>query len=79
MNAVFMVFLRCDAAATTRKHFFLKKEAKTFAYLAYALGQRARQYSKVFLFFFNKRTLTRGANPTLPTRASGNLLHQIKG
>jgi hypothetical protein len=31
-----------------RQHFFLKKEAKTFVYLAYALGQRERLITKVF-------------------------------
>jgi hypothetical protein len=38
-----------------RKRFFLKKEAKTFASLARALTQRARQRAKVFWFFFSKK------------------------
>jgi hypothetical protein len=42
---------------TARKHFFLKKEAKTFAYLAYALGQRERLMNKSFLVLFLKKEL----------------------
>jgi hypothetical protein len=40
-----------------RKHFFLKKEAKTFAYLTYALGQRERLIIKSFLVLFLKKEL----------------------
>jgi hypothetical protein len=40
-----------------RKHFFLKKEAKTFAYLAYALGHRERLVNKSFLVLFFKKEL----------------------
>jgi hypothetical protein len=43
--------------STTRKHFFLKQEAKTFAYLAYALGQRERLINKSFLVLFLKKEL----------------------
>jgi hypothetical protein len=43
--------------STGRKHFFLKKEAKTFAYLAYALGQRERLIIKSFLVLFLKKEL----------------------
>jgi hypothetical protein len=39
--------------STARKHFFLKKEAKTFARLAYALGQRERLIIKSFLVLFH--------------------------
>jgi hypothetical protein len=35
----------------------LKKEAKTFAYLAYALGQRERLINKSFLVLFLKKEL----------------------
>jgi hypothetical protein len=35
----------------------LKKEAKTFAYLAYALGQRERLMNKSFLVLFLKKEL----------------------
>jgi hypothetical protein len=38
-----------------RKHFFLEKEAKTFAYWGTRWIQRARQVSKVFWFFFPKK------------------------
>jgi len=40
-----------------RKPFFLKKEAKTFAHLAYALGQRERLIIKSFLVLFFKKEL----------------------
>jgi hypothetical protein len=43
--------------STARKHFFLKKEAKTFAHLAYALGQRERLINKSFLVLFFKKEL----------------------
>jgi hypothetical protein len=43
--------------STARKHFFLKKEAKTFAYLAYAVGQRERLIIKSFLVLFLKKEL----------------------
>jgi hypothetical protein len=43
--------------SNARKHFFLKKEAKTFAYLAYALGQRERLINKSFLVLFLKKEL----------------------
>jgi hypothetical protein len=44
--------------STARKHFFLKKEAKTFAHLAYALGQRERLIIKSFCFLFQKEVLS---------------------
>jgi hypothetical protein len=40
-----------------RKRFFLKKEAKTFYYFAYALPQRVRYMSKSFLVLFFKKEL----------------------
>jgi hypothetical protein len=40
-----------------RKHFFLKKDAKTLACLAYALGQRERFINKSFLVLFLKKEL----------------------
>jgi hypothetical protein len=43
--------------STVRKHFFLKKEAKTFAHLAYAVGQRERLINKSFLVLFLKKEL----------------------
>jgi hypothetical protein len=45
------------APSTARQHFFLKKEAKTFAHLAYALGQRERLINKSFLLLFLKKEL----------------------
>jgi hypothetical protein len=48
--------LEADPSAA-RKHFFLKKEAKTFARLAYALGQRERLIIKSFLVLFLKKEL----------------------
>ncbi len=53
--------------STARKHFFLKKEAKTFAYLAYALGQRERLINKSFLVLFLKKELL----PSSPSRTLG--------
>jgi hypothetical protein len=44
-------------ASTGRKHFFLKKEAKTFVHLAYASGQRERLINKSFLVLFCKKEL----------------------
>jgi hypothetical protein len=42
-----------------RKRFFLKKEAKTFAILAYAVPHRGRQNRKSFVvLFFKKELLT---------------------
>jgi hypothetical protein len=43
--------------STARKHLFLKKEAKTFAHLAYAVGQRERLINKSFLVLFLKKEL----------------------
>jgi hypothetical protein len=43
--------------STARKHFFLKKEAKTFGHLAYAVGQRERLIIKSFLVLFLKKEL----------------------
>jgi hypothetical protein len=43
--------------STARTHCFFKKEAKTFTYLAYALGQRERLISKSFLVLFLKKEL----------------------
>jgi hypothetical protein len=45
------------APSTARKHFFLKKEAKTFAYLAYAVGQSERLIIKSSLVLFLKKEL----------------------
>jgi hypothetical protein len=39
------------------KHFFLKKEAKTFANLRCALLRRVRLMSRSFCFFFQKEVL----------------------
>jgi hypothetical protein len=51
--------------STVRKHFFLKKEAKTFAHLTYAVGQLERLVVKSFCFFFQKEALSclPGGNP----------------
>jgi hypothetical protein len=49
-------------ASTGRKHFFLKKEAKTFAHLTHALGKRARQICKSFLVLFCKKELLASSN-----------------
>jgi hypothetical protein len=53
------IILGCLEAdpSTARKHFFLKKEAKTFAHLAYAVGQRERLIIKSFLVLFLKKEL----------------------
>jgi hypothetical protein len=40
-----------------KKRFFLKKEAKTFGYLAYALGKREPFTNKSFLVLFFKKEL----------------------
>jgi hypothetical protein len=40
---------------TERKHFFLKKEAKTFGHLAYASGQRQCLINNSFLVLFCKK------------------------
>jgi hypothetical protein len=42
---------------TARKHFFLKKEAKTLALLTYAAGQRESLIIKSFLVLFLKKEL----------------------
>jgi hypothetical protein len=67
-----------DAAAnvetdpsTARKHFFLKQEAKTFAHLAYALGQRERLTIKSFLVLFFKKELLPFVSQPYPRWRSG--------
>jgi hypothetical protein len=44
-------------ASRGRKHFFLKKEAKTLVHLAYPSGQRERLINKSFLVLFCKKEL----------------------
>jgi hypothetical protein len=46
---------RPDLGLDERKHFFLKKEAKTFAVFARALPHCAHQTAKVFWFFFSEK------------------------
>jgi hypothetical protein len=55
----------------------LKQEAKTFVYLAYALGQRERLMNKSFLvLFLKKELLPFFSQPHLWTRSG---MSQIQG
>jgi hypothetical protein len=42
-------------ASVARKRFFLKKEAKTFAYWCARRGSLSTMRTKVFWFFFSKK------------------------
>jgi hypothetical protein len=56
-RAGFVFVAACLGGVAAQALLFCKKEAKTFAYLAYALGHRDRLTNKSFLVLFLKKEL----------------------